>query len=106
MGTTLQCSSHPQTNGQTEAVNKILGNLLRSFVGKNVKQWDPILVLVKFAYNNSTNQAIRKCPFEVAFGTRPHNLLDLTSSSDNHQFSADAESRAKEIKKLHEQFRQ
>ncbi|GKV47692.1 hypothetical protein SLEP1_g54564 [Rubroshorea leprosula] len=33
MGTQLQFSSasHPQTNGQTEAINKILGNLLQSF---------------------------------------------------------------------------
>jgi len=108
MGTKLQFSSasHPQTDGQTEAVNRILGNLLRSFVGKNLKQWDLILAQVEFAYNNSTNQATGKCPFEVAYGTRPHSPLDLTPSSDKHQYSADAESRAKEIKKLHEQVRQ
>jgi len=28
--------------------------------------------------------------------------LDLTPSSDKHQFTSDAESRAKEIRKLHE----
>ena len=61
---------------------------------------------VEFAYNNSTNQATGKCPFEVAYETRPHSPLDLTPSSDKHQFSADVESRAKEIKKLHEQVRQ
>jgi len=108
MGTKLHFSStsHPQTDGQTEAVNRILGNLLRSFVGKNIKQWDLILAQVEFAYNNSTNQATGKCPFEVAYGIRSHGPLDLTPSSNKHQFSADAESRAKEIKKLHEQVRQ
>jgi len=64
------------------------------------------LAQVEFTYNNSTNQATEKCPFEVAYRTRPHILLDLTPSSNKHQFSADAESRAKEIKKLHEQVRQ
>jgi len=106
MDTKLKFSSasHPQTDGQT--VNRILGNLLQSFVGKNRKQWDLILAQVEFAYNNSTNQATGKFPFEVACGTRPHSSLDLTPSPDKHQFSADAESKAKEIKKLHKQVRQ
>jgi len=108
MGTKFQfsSSSHPQTDGQTEAANRIVGNLFRSFVGKNLKQWDLILAQVEFAYNKSTNQPTEKCPFEVAYGTRPHSLLDLTPSSDKHQYSAYAESRAKKIKKLHEQVRQ
>ena len=41
-GTALQFSysCHPQTEGQTGVMNWSLGNLLRSFVGKNIRQWD------------------------------------------------------------------
>ena len=107
MGTKLQFStaSHPQTDGQTEAINRVLGNLLRSFVGKNLRQWDQVISQVEFAYNNSTNQATRMCPFEVVYGVRPLSPLDMTPYSTKNQFSADADQRAKEIKKLHEQVR-
>jgi hypothetical protein len=107
MGTKLQFSSasHPQTDGQTKAINRLLGNLLRSFVGKNLRQWDLILAQIEFAYNNSTNQPTGKCPFEVVYGMRPLSPLDLTPSPSTQQYSADVEQRTNEIKKLHEQVR-
>ncbi|XP_027343128.1 uncharacterized protein LOC113855696 [Abrus precatorius] len=71
---------------------------------KNIRQWDLILPQVEFAYNNSSNPATGKCPFEVVYGTRPLSPLDLIPIPTNKQFSADADQRAKEIKKLHEQI--
>lgn len=42
MGKNLSFSSayHPQTDGQTEVVNRSLGNLLRSLVTEHHNQWD------------------------------------------------------------------
>ena len=42
LGTNLSFSSayHPQMDGQTEVMNRSLGNILRSLVYKNPKQWD------------------------------------------------------------------
>ena len=51
LGTDLSFSStyHPQTDGQTEVVNIILGNLLRSLVTEHHNQWDQILPQEEFA---------------------------------------------------------
>ena len=67
---------------QTETVNRILENLLRSFVGKKLKQWDLILTQVEFVYSNLIIQVTDKCPFEVVYDTCPFGPLDLTLSSD------------------------
>ena len=66
-GTELKYSStcHPQTDGQTEVVNRSLGNLLRCLVGNNAKTWDIVIPQAEFAYNNSVNRSIKKSPFEA-----------------------------------------
>ena len=45
LGTNLIFSSsyHPQIDGQTEVVNRSLGNILRSLVYEHPKQWDLVL---------------------------------------------------------------
>ena len=47
----------------TKVVNRILGNLLRSLVYKNPKQWDLPLAQVEFAYNDTPNRSTEMSPF-------------------------------------------
>jgi hypothetical protein len=107
LGTILQFSSayHPQTDGQSEVVNRSLGNLLRSFVGKNIRQWDLLLAQAEFAYNRSTSQTTGCSTFKAVYGLNPISPLDLAPIPATIQFSGDADERAKGIKKLHEQIR-
>ncbi|PKI43333.1 hypothetical protein CRG98_036313 [Punica granatum] len=77
--TQLQFSSayHPQTNGQTEVVNRSLGNLLQSLVGEHVKSWDLKLCRVEFAHNHAVNRSTGFSPFQVVYVVVPKGPLDL-----------------------------
>jgi transposase InsO family protein len=44
---------HPQTNGQTERVNQILEDMLRTCALQYGRSWDQSLPYAEFSYNNS-----------------------------------------------------
>ena len=94
LGTKLKYSTtyHPQTDGQTEVVNRSLGNLLRSLVGENTTNWDLLLPRAEFAYNNSVNRSTGKSPFEIVHGYKPRKPLDLIPLSIHARISESAES--------------
>nr|GEV23466.1 hypothetical protein [Tanacetum cinerariifolium] len=103
LGSRLDFSSshHPQTDGQTEVVNRTLGNLLRSLIGDNAKQWDLILPQAEFAYNRPVNRTIGKSPFEVVFGRYPITPLDLVPVLVVGTFSEEGADQSEQIKELH-----
>jgi hypothetical protein len=55
MGTKLDFSTanHPQSDGQTERVNKVLKDLLRACVLTFDRNWESSLPYAEFSYNNS-----------------------------------------------------
>jgi hypothetical protein len=58
----------PRTSGQTERVNKILEDMLRSCVLAYSVKWDECLPLAEFSYNNSYQESIKMPPFEALYG--------------------------------------
>jgi hypothetical protein len=48
---TSYSSYHPQTDGQTEIVNKKIEEMLRCVVDENQSNWDQLLVEIEVAYN-------------------------------------------------------
>ncbi|GKB43444.1 putative nucleotidyltransferase, ribonuclease H [Tanacetum coccineum] len=81
VNTQLNFSSayHPQTNGQTEVVNRSLGNLLRCLLGDHVKAWDQKLCQAEFAHNHDVNRSIGFSPFQVVYFAQQRGPLDLMS---------------------------
>ena len=59
---------HPQTDGQTECVNQELEQYLQLFVNQCQDDWDELLLLGEFAYNNHVHSSTQQMPFMVNNG--------------------------------------
>jgi hypothetical protein len=102
LGTQLNLSTayHPQSDGQTERVNRSLGTFLRAYVAGRERTWDTYLTAAEVAYNNAPHASTGESPFFLTYGThptlpstlpaRPHpapyvqQLTDAISSAQEH----------------------
>jgi hypothetical protein len=93
---------HPQTDGQTEVVNRTLSSLLRAIIKKNLKTWEDCLPHAEFAYNRSIHSATKFSPFEIVYGFNPLSPLDLTSLPVSERVNLDGKKKAEFVKMIHE----
>jgi transposase InsO family protein len=62
---------HPQTDGQTERVNQEMEQFLRTFVNERQDNWDELLPMAEFAYNNHVHSSTKQTPFMLDTGRHP-----------------------------------
>lgn len=76
MGTQLHYSSayHPQSDGQTERVNRCLENYLRCMTTSRPTQWKQWLPAAEWWYNTNFHTGLRYTPFEALYGCSPPQL--------------------------------
>ncbi|KAJ0668240.1 putative nucleotidyltransferase, Ribonuclease H [Helianthus annuus] len=86
-GTTLCLSSsyHPQSDGQTEVVNRTLEQYLRCFAGDKPKKWADWLPWAEFSYNTSVHTSTKVTPFEAVYGRPPPRVLSYVPGTSNLQ---------------------
>jgi hypothetical protein len=73
LGTKIKMSTayHPQTDGQSERVNRVLEEMLRHFVNYHQNDWDTWLGLAEFAYNNAQQASTKMSPMYLDTGQHP-----------------------------------
>jgi hypothetical protein len=62
---------HPQTDGQTERMNRLLEETLRHYVGSVPSSWEQLLPCAEFAINDSVNVSTGQTPFYLNYGRHP-----------------------------------
>ncbi|KAJ4788910.1 polyprotein [Rhynchospora pubera] len=76
---------HPQSDGQSEVVNRTIEMYLRCLECDRPKQWLQWLPWAEFCYNTSFHTSLRATPFEVVYGRAPPPLLPYTAGKASVQ---------------------
>jgi hypothetical protein len=88
---------HPQLDGQTEHINQELEQYIWVFVNECQDDWDTLLLLAEFAYNNHTHSTMQHTPFFIDTGWHPHmdfkphqpaSKVEVVNEFANHMKSA------------------
>ena len=75
-GTKLQMTSafYPQSDGQTDAANKIIVMYLRCLTGDRPRQWLRWLPWAEYIYNTAFQTALKNTPFRIVYGHDPSSI--------------------------------
>lgn len=69
---------HPQSDGQTEVVNKSVETYLRCFINGQPKLWASWLPWAEYCYNTACHTATGITPFKALYGRDPPPLVKFT----------------------------
>ena len=67
----MSTANHPQTDGQTERVHRVVGDSLCAIVNHQQSNWDELLPFTQFSINNSRQCSTGNSPFFLNHGQEP-----------------------------------
>ncbi|KAM2753448.1 hypothetical protein EV2_002365 [Malus domestica] len=73
--------AHPQSNGQVEAINKIIKRTLKTSLDKAKGCWPEFVPQVLSSYHTSYRTSTGETPFSLTFGTEAVVLIELEQAT-------------------------
>jgi transposase InsO family protein len=76
LGTKLHMTSafHPQSDGQSEAANRVIIMYLRCLTGDRPRQWLRWLPCAEYVFNTAYQSSLRDTPFKIVYGRDPPSI--------------------------------
>jgi len=81
----LSSAYHPETNGQTERLNREVATYLRAWTDREQKDWKEWLKIAQFAINNRPAQSTGVSPFMLNYGRHPRTLPNKNIGSSTNE---------------------
>ena len=80
----MSSAHQPQTDGQTEAANRVVEQVLRCTLHANqdVTHWERYLPMVEFIMNSSASPSTGHTPFYLNYGFEPVTPMSLLRDVD------------------------
>jgi hypothetical protein len=100
----LSTAYHPQTDGQSEALNRIVEDYLRAYTSEDQTVWAKLLPLAQFAYNNSRNHTTGMSPNRLLHGFDCEIRIDVADNVSEKRIPA-AKDRIEKLHQLRQKLR-
>ncbi|MBW0536853.1 hypothetical protein O181_076568 [Austropuccinia psidii MF-1] len=96
----LSTAYHPETDGQTERVNKILEQYLPMYVSYHQDDWNTWLPLAEFSHNSSDHSSTKKLPFFTVYGRDPQfDSVEITQDNPSGKLLTKIQSVQQDVKR-------